>query len=884
MGLQGVGFIGLCLLFVGTVQSASIEIIDSSPPVNSRFCVRGPSYWCKNITTAKDCNAVKHCIQTVWEQQTLPADNDNVCQICKDMVAQARAQLESNETQEELREVFEGSCKLIPISIVQKECIKLSDEFIPELVETLASQMNPQAVCAVAGLCNNARIDALLSSSSDSNSDEISNEITSPEKCHDCSFVARQIEQNLLRTPKETILNNFVEACGRLGSFSDGCAAVVITHFESLYSHLMKNFNGDGLCHLSGMCQFKFHTHEPDETIEGIEVVHTSSVGMLKPEKKDGACEMCQQLVLHLRDFLVANTTETEFEQVLKGLCGQFKSFKAQCLSIVEEYYAVFYDFLVSELDAKGAKELCSLLAICRPPTVKGGPLWPLVPTEAVHNYEAHKAAAGIPESRPIVGQDEANSMNILHRVPLNGDGVGVRIADGNSWAAPLPVERMLPQSVTYVSNKQLCTFCEYLLHYLQVALTSPATESEIRKVVGEACDHLPHTIDDQCRSFVDTYGDALVALLAQEIDPSQVCPKLGLCPESQVLVDLTHVVNDKPTCPLCLFAVEELVTKLKDNKTEEGIRKALDELCEDLPKSLVGECRTFVENYSEELVDMIVADFTPQEVCSYLKLCDPPSISSAPVSSVDEIMTNDVQLPIKRLLPQTVVNAELEQMQSNVEDSTSCVLCEFVLSKIDSALKDKTTEDEIKHVVHDVCNWMPKTVVAECNKFVDQYADLVITLLAQNIDPKEVCTEIKLCASKLQHVPDSSLDQCVMCDALMGALEGAMQDPTIDKDAAKALQKMCTLIPKKDEDKCKSMVKIYGPSILNLLARETPINYICEKLGLCPQNRQVVGLLGGKRCTWGPGYWCQSVSHAKACGAIAHCQERVWKADKPAE
>lgn len=59
------------------------------------------------------------------------------------MVKQARDQLESNETQEELKEVFEGSCALIPIKIVQKECKKLADDFIPELVEALASQMNP---------------------------------------------------------------------------------------------------------------------------------------------------------------------------------------------------------------------------------------------------------------------------------------------------------------------------------------------------------------------------------------------------------------------------------------------------------------------------------------------------------------------------------------------------------------------------------------------------------------------------------------------------------------------------------------------------------------------------------------------------------------------
>ena len=74
-----------------------------------------------------------------------------VCKICKDMVGQARDTLLSNETQEELKEVFDGSCDLIPIKIIAKECKAISDEFIPELVETLASEMNPDQVCTVSG-------------------------------------------------------------------------------------------------------------------------------------------------------------------------------------------------------------------------------------------------------------------------------------------------------------------------------------------------------------------------------------------------------------------------------------------------------------------------------------------------------------------------------------------------------------------------------------------------------------------------------------------------------------------------------------------------------------------------------------------------------------
>lgn len=62
------------------------------------------------------------------------------------------------------------------------------------------------------------------------------------------------------------------------------------------------------------------------------------------------------------RDLLIANTTETEFKQVMEGLCKQTKGFKAECLSIVDEYYDVIYNTLVKDLNEK---EACCLMEIC---------------------------------------------------------------------------------------------------------------------------------------------------------------------------------------------------------------------------------------------------------------------------------------------------------------------------------------------------------------------------------------------------------------------------------------------------------------------------------------------------------------------------------------
>lgn len=62
----------------------------------------------------------------------------------------------------------------------------------------------------------------------------------------------------------------------------------------------------------------------------------------------------------------------------------------------------------------------------------------------------------------------------------------------------------------------------------------------------------------------------------------------------------------------------------------QDNIKQALDKLCSYLPSTLVDECDDFVNTYSNQLVDMLIADMNPQEVCVYLKLCtdkEPPKV-----------------------------------------------------------------------------------------------------------------------------------------------------------------------------------------------------------------------------------------------------------------
>jgi saposin len=34
---------------------------------------------------------------------------------------------------------------------------------------------------------------------------------------------------------------------------------------------------------------------------------------------------------------------------------------------------------------------------------------------------------------------------------------------------------------------------------------------------------------------------------------------------------------------------------------------------------------------------------------------------------------------------------------------------------------------------------------------------------------------------------------------------------------------------------------------------------------------------LGQRRCTWGPSYWCSSLSNTRECNSIDHCSDQIW-------
>lgn len=836
--------VAACLSTFGAIILASpLSGQNGNHLVGAKECTWGPTHWCANFQNSKKCHATKHCIQTVWQHQQVPEDTDSVCQICLDMVKQARDQLESNQTQDDLRDVFEGSCKLIHVKPIVNECIKIVDDFIPQLVEALASQMNPQVVCSVAGLCNSAKIDKMLEDYENSKKPEKS--LT----CQNCENIASKITSKFHGTSRDDVLENMLQVCGRFSSISDACSSIIITYFNEIYENLENNLDSGAICHLSGSCVERYHQHP-----EIVEIRPMGDVGVVSVNgDPDIPCELCEQLVNHLRDLLVANTTEAEFKQVLEGLCRQTKGFKDECVSIVDQYYAEIYEFMTKNLSPN---EACFYIGICPKgfgAAEKSSILAPIVPVDLkMPAFYKHKKILG--ENEPILSQEE------IHQ-------------------AQLPIDTLMgaPNRIALVEGGSWCTMCEYVLHFLQEELSNAKNEEQIKQAVLNVCHKMPSSISAECDNFVQLYSDAIIALLIQEVDPAAVCPKLKLCPDnmekdtevfapSQIHVQVHSEASNKASCPLCLLAVQQAKTVIQEDKSVDKIKKTLENLCNHLNNKLKMECNDFVETYSKELIQLLMKDFTPQEICVYLKLCTDqrPDLSLYGISLIAKddkghnIETNEISdNTIDGILISTNPKVEFQ-------NTPECMLCQEVVKEVEKNVVNKHSKADIKRALERACNKVPKKIQAKCNQYIEQHGDQIIELIMEEMSPKEICRDLELCvALEESELDDLEIDDavqvtvfaspneahkdnrltgdimpegsqtCIVCEMIITRMDKDLAKPATQEEVKQYLENVCKIIPSRIRADCNNFIETYGSLIVQAI-ESIPPKKICEQIGAC--------------------------------------------------
>lgn len=443
------------------------------------------------------------------------------------------------------------SCQLCPYDDGRNKCKQIIEENVNEIFKLLNSAMNPDAVCSAIHLCNNPKFTDMFNHPE---MNKKNNELL-PFTCGQCNVIGSYLEKKFKHLNHDEVLEGTLRFCGETSSFSDSCSNVVLKNFDDIYAHLHNKITRQNLCHAT--CEGH------NQYSEGIVDIEPTFVNGEVP------CRLCEQLMLHLRELLIANTTEIEFKNVLEGFCTQISAITDECISITEEYYDKIYKFLESGLDSS---KTCVMIGVCSGKTYKS-PSMPLLSGEAFSPLN----------NKPIYDENS---------IKLQGDG---------KW----------------------CTACEYAMNLIHEEMGKNTVEDKIIEYARKSCKVLPRYVK-QCEDTMDTFGDEIANAIYHSTDPRLICPAVKMCPPNIDIDSLEkNARGEKPTCSFCLFAIQEIKDVIRSNNTRDNIEKALDKLCDHLSQNLKSQCVSFVSAHSADVIDMMLANFTPQEACVFIKLCN---------------------------------------------------------------------------------------------------------------------------------------------------------------------------------------------------------------------------------------------------------------------
>uniref|UniRef100_A0A8K9XUH8 Prosaposin n=1 Tax=Oncorhynchus mykiss TaxID=8022 RepID=A0A8K9XUH8_ONCMY len=439
------------------------------------------------------------------------------------------------------------------------------------------------------------------------------------------------------------------------------------------------------------------------------------------------------------------------------------------------------------------------------------------------------------------------------------------------------------------------CDLCKGLLIAVDQLLSNNATQGEILGVLEKACHLIPDkTLAAQCKEIVDTYYPILIGIIAGELEnPQVVCGAIGLCDSQQAaLARLQSQIQSNQIPPLTsneipqedlaqrvapfLLNVPGLLYPQAQENTKQEVPEQTGDLCEDCVKfitdfqdeaksnttfvnslieriqrqcDLLGPgisdmCKQYISQYAP-LIALQLMSMQPKDICSRADFCPAEVKSSVPMMNLVAAKA----IPAVKLVPAT---------------------------KLDAVKQD------VVRVLEKVCSVLPPSLSAQCKDLIESYGQAIIKLLLQEADPKTICTVLGLCkdASRaFTPVLDQSQVEagglCDICKMAVRYIDGILEQNATQAQIEDAVRKVCSFVPETVRGECDQLIEQYEPMLVQLLLQMLDPDFVCMKVGLCPE--AVQSLLGMDQCSWGPAFWCKNMDSAKLCNAVAHCRRHVW-------
>ncbi|XP_023819351.1 prosaposin isoform X2 [Oryzias latipes] len=430
--------------------------------------------------------------------------------------------------------------------------------------------------------------------------------------CDMCKEVLMVVEQLLKDNATEADILKYLEKACQLipdQGLTEQCKEMVDSYYPVLIGIITGELEDAGVvCAAMGLCKSqqaslaKLQVKEQltSNDIPQVDLSHQAAPfllnipGLLYPQNlkekqevpQQGGDEVCQDCIKFLTDAQAEAKANSSFiNSLIQNIEGQCDLLGPGLSDMCKQYVGQYGPVVVQQLMSMQPKQICAMAGFCSE-VKKSVPMMTL------------QAAKTIPA---------AKSIPALELFPAT------------------KVEAAAAKRLVRVKESPQCAICEFVMKQVEAMLTDETTEEEVIQAVQKVCYLVPSSLTAQCKDLIETYGEAIIELLVQEVDPKTVCTMLALCNDaSRAYV----VALDQPRfktggyCEVCKMAVGYIDGILEKNATEAEIEEAVKKVCSFLPDAYKTECDQLVEQYEPVLVQLLLQMLDPDFVCTKVGAC----------------------------------------------------------------------------------------------------------------------------------------------------------------------------------------------------------------------------------------------------------------------
>ncbi|XP_023383757.1 prosaposin [Pteropus vampyrus] len=463
-----------------------------------------------------------------------------------------------------------------------------------------------------------------------------------------------------------------------------------------------------------------------------------------KPTVKSLPCDVCKDVITAAGNMLKDNATEQEILVYLEKTCDWLPkpNLSALCKEIVDSYLPVILDLIKGQMSHPG--EVCSALNLCESlqkhlaelnhqKQLESNKIPELDVAEVVAPFMANIPLLLYPqdgprsEPQPKAGGDvcqdciqmvtdiqtavrtnstfvEALVEHAREQCDRLGPGIADMVSLVSSWALETGVgnQENFTSGILYFNFFLNCCVLSFLLFSSSIScFFVQQQEQQPREICGLV-------------GFCDQVKEIpMQPLIPARVVSENVIPALELV--EPIKKDLVQAKSNV-YCELCEYVVKEVVKMIDNNKTEEEIIHALDQVCSKLPASMSEECQEVVDTYGSSILSILLQEASPELVCSMLHLCTSQGLPA--------------------------LTAHVTQQK----DGGFCEICKKLVGYLDHNLEKNSTKQEILAALEKGCSFLPDPYQKQCDQFVSEYEPVLIEILVEVMEPSFVCSKIGVC------------------------------------------------------------------------------------------------------------------------------------------